>query len=137
MRYLIIILLLTSCSANWHLKQSKRHLKIAEQKGAVIMPDTVYVERRVIVPEVKTDTIFHALEGDTVFITKDKLKIKYVRLAGDSVFIEGKCDPDTVKINVPVTITKNISAPCWPKWWLIVAVLATIGVMVLFRNVGR
>ena len=44
-RYAILSLLLfTSCSANYHLNQAKRHLKIAEQKGADIKNDTTFIK---------------------------------------------------------------------------------------------
>lgn len=42
--YLIALILLSSCSANYHLNQAKRHLKIAEQKGADIKNDTTFIK---------------------------------------------------------------------------------------------
>lgn len=55
---------------------------------SVTIHDTV----RVIVPEVKVDTVVKVNKLlDTVFIEKDQLKVK-VWMKGDDVFIEGKCD---------------------------------------------
>lgn len=114
-----IVLLLSGCSASWHLKK-------AIQKGALVSSDTVYVEKSVIVPEVTTDTIFHSVAGDTVRIERERLKIKYVRLPGDSVYVEGKCESDTIFVKTPVYVKTEIKAPPskW-KWWHIV--LAAFG----------
>jgi hypothetical protein len=142
MRTLIILsslLILSACSSNFHLKRAEHHLKKAQLKGAVIEADTVYIKKTVFVPEVKTDTVFHSEEGDTVFISKDRLKIKYVRLPGDSVFIEGKCESDTVVVKVPVTITKTIKPNkgfwFYFPWLLFVLALAAVAYFLrTFKN---
>jgi UDP-3-O-[3-hydroxymyristoyl] glucosamine N-acyltransferase len=133
---LAVVLIISGCSANHHLRRAKYHEKLAIAKGAVIKHDTVFIEKAVIVPEVTTDTIFKSLAGDTVRIEKDRLKIKYVRLPGDSVFIEGKCESDTVTITVPITITKEISAPkgFWYYFPWILVIIGVIAVYQLFRR---
>jgi hypothetical protein len=130
---LILVWCVMSCSANYNLKRMKYHERMAIAKGAVIIHDTVFVEKVVTVPEVKTDTVFESIEGDTVFISKDRLKIKYINLPGDSVFIQGKCESDTVIIKVPVTITKEITAPKGFKDYLPwILVVLTIGAATYF-----
>lgn len=79
-------------------------------KGGKVTADTLYKTITVTTQEVKTDTIFKPLPGDTVTITKDKLKIKYVKLPADSVYIYAEHKPDTVKIKVPYTVTKEIKS---------------------------
>lgn len=108
MRFLLLALILCSCSANYHLRRSDRHLKKAIDLGAVVKSDTVYKFIEIPVPAVSYDTVFQSEEKDTVYISKDRLKIKYVNLPGDSVFIEGKCEADTIIQKVPITITKEI-----------------------------
>lgn len=82
--------------------------------------DTVYKEVPFYVDSVRVDSVFVAQVGDTVIIEKEKLKLKYVRLPGDSVYIEAECEADTVYQKVPVTVTKIISAKSdWLKWLLI------------------
>lgn len=134
LKYVPVLLILASCGPSYHLRRAEHHLKKAELKGAIIKVDTVYIEKQVFVPEVKTDTIFKTKEGDTVYISKEKLKIKYVKLPGDSVYLEGKCEADTVKINVPVTITKEISAPkgfwYYFPWLLFVLALAAVAYLI-------
>lgn len=61
-----------------------------------MIADTVLIKDTVKINSVSKDTVFKNHLGDTVFINKDRLHIKYVQLPGDSVFINGKCD--TIKI---------------------------------------
>lgn len=137
MRIILFILLamsLSSCGVGHYLRKAERALKKAEQLGAVITPDTVYKEIPVMVPEVHTDTVFKSVEGDTVIIEKDRLKIKYVRLPGEKVYIEGECEADTVRVTVPVTVTREIKTKGRPTWWdFIIMVLVCLVIGYGFR----
>ncbi len=112
MRYLVFLLIiLSSCAsnkANRKLKRANRLIAQAEQLGAKVHADTVYKKIPVYIDSVRVDSIFTAKPGDTVYMEKDRLKIKYIRLAGDSVYIEGKCDSVTVIKEVPISVTKEI-----------------------------
>lgn len=112
------LIVLTACSP-------EKLLQMAEKKGAKVTTDTVFQERLVYVPSVTHDTTFTSLPGDTVTITKDRLQVKYVRLPGDKVYIQGTCLPDTIKISVPVEVTRTISAG-YSKWQMIGAVFGGI-----------
>lgn len=117
---IISLIALVSCGPNYYLKRAERNLKKAEQLGAKITPDTVYIERNIFIPEVSKDTIFQAIKGDTVFIHKDRLSIRYIKLQGDSVFIRGQCRDSIIKIKEPVYINKTITAECGLPWWVYV-----------------
>ena len=54
-----------------------------------------------VIKETKVDTTFVPTPGDTVIIHKDKLTIKYLRMPGDTVWLEGVVAPDTVIVKVP------------------------------------
>jgi hypothetical protein len=114
MKYLsciLLVLFFTGCAsnkANRKLKRAEKLIAQAEQLGVKWHTDTVFKEIPVFIPQVRTDTIFTSSVGDTVVIQKERLQIKYVRLPGDSVFIDGKCDSLTVIKEVPVTVTKEI-----------------------------
>lgn len=109
--FISLVLFLSSCSPQAKLRRADRLIKEAIASGASWKSDTVYVEKTVLVPEVKIDTVFTSLVGDTVTITKEKLRIKYVKLPGDSVYIEGKVIQDTLIIEVPVSVDNEIKAP--------------------------
>lgn len=125
-----LILLLSSCSAGFHLKQAKMHLKKAEQKGAVITPDTVFVTKEVIVPEVKFDTVLRDVNFyDTITVTKDKIVTKFkINVQTKEVFVQTICPPDTLRIKVPVTVTNDIVAgKAGMELWLWILAAACIG----------
>lgn len=139
MRFLLLALILCSCSANYHLRRAEYHLKKADLKGAITTADTVYKFIEIPVPAVSYDTVFQSEENDTVYISKDRLKIKYVNLPGDSVFIEGKCEPDTIIQKVPITITKEIkpNKGFWYYFPWVLFVLALGAIAYFIRSFRR
>lgn len=127
MRYILIVIVLCSCSSASKLRRAEKLIKQAEEMGATWHVDTVTVKIPYAVPEIHVKEVHHALPGDTVRLIKDRLQIKYVRLKGDSVFIEGKCKSDTVMVEVPVTIVKTIKAKQgFSLWQLIVLALVML-----------
>ncbi len=131
----LLILTLISCGPTQKLKRAERLLAKAGELGAKWHSDTVYQDVTVLVPSVTHDTTFTSLPGDTVTLTKDRLQVKYVRLPGDSVFIEGTCLPDTVRISVPVEVTRTIEAgyTVWDilKWCLFTGVVVFLAIQAL------
>lgn len=55
MRLIILAILLSSCGASYHLKKAKKHMLLAEAKGADITRETVYDTVKVVV-EVSGDS---------------------------------------------------------------------------------
>jgi hypothetical protein len=121
--YCIILALtavLTACGPASKLRRAEKLIQKAELQGAKWKIDTVWVERQVFVPEIGVDTLIISKPGDTVVISKDRLQVKYVRLRGDTVFVDAKCLPDTVKVTVPVTVTKEIVVHGRLRWYHLV-----------------
>ena len=78
------------------LRKAERKIeKLTIKYPQLLQKDTLYDTISIITKEVKMDTSFIDVPGDTAFVYKDKLKIKYVRI-NDSIYIEGKCESDTV-----------------------------------------
>jgi hypothetical protein len=127
--WVIIGIILSSCSPATRLRRAEKLIKKAEEQGAVWTVDSVRVEVPVFVPETRVDSIFVSKPGDTVTLIQDRLKVKYVRLPGDSVFIEGKCEADTIKIKQTVTINKTIKAQGWLRWWHLL-IAAGVGLLI-------
>lgn len=100
---MVILWILTSCGPAYHLKKAK-------EKGAEVTTDTIYQDVKVFIPLVKLDTVFRSMPGDTVTIVKDRLQMKYVQIQGGTVYLQGKCLPDTVKVKVPYAVTTTIKA---------------------------
>lgn len=125
----IALCLLCSCSAE------KRLLRLLERnpdlRDTVVVHDTITA----IVEYVRTDTVFRDVPGDTVTLTKDRLTVRYVRMPGDTVYLEGECKGDTVvqviEREVPVVQpTKTVTEQRIP-WWLIAIAVGSMGVAVI------
>lgn len=123
MKHLLLILtclFISGCSANWHLKRSKRHEKIALQKGAEIKTDTVYATVGLPTPEIRVDTVFRDVKFlDTLILTKENVVTRVkVNPVLRTVYVNTMVKPDTIKVRVPVTVEKVIYAPDKGlKWW--------------------
>jgi hypothetical protein len=126
--FLLLSMLMTSCYTK---KQAIN--KFCHQ-------DSVRVEIRivdtVIVKEIKADTIF-SINIDSVFIQKDKLQIKYLR-KNDTIYLEGKCEADTIIKEIPVNISVPCNCPPIPElpWYIIarnwiIYFFAAIGFLVI------
>lgn len=100
---LTLILLLSSCSAQWHLTKAIKKDPTILEKDTLVVTDTV-----VSPPVVITDTAI-TKQHDTIVVQKEKLKIRIVKRA-DTLIIEGKCDSDTIvrTIEVPYETIKYV-----------------------------
>ena len=104
----LTLILLASCAsapqrAQRQLSKALDHLKRAQELDPSITLTRIdTVTKEVYIPKVSTDSIFVAKQGDTVVIHKDRLTVKYVKLAGDTTYIEGECAADTVYVKIPV-----------------------------------
>ena len=98
---LILILSLTSCSAQWHLKK-------AVQKDPMILErDTLVVTDTVVSPPVAiTDTVIMK-QHDTITLVKDRLRVKIVKV-NDTITIDAICDSDTIISIVEVPYEKIV-----------------------------
>ncbi len=98
---LIVLSLLTSCSATWHLNQAvKKDPRILE-RDTLVVKDTV-----VVPPVVITDTVT-TRQHDTIVVEKDRLKVRIVKRL-DTLIIEGQCDSDTIVRTIEVPYEKVV-----------------------------
>lgn len=129
---LILLFILSSCGCNYYLKK-------AEQKcGTRHIQDTILVHDTIAIRESRIDTILRPILFDTVYINKDRVHLKYVKLPGDSVFIQAKCDTVLVVRTIKVPYEKITLRPAWWRnstLWLIVIIVSFIlfGVVQVIR----
>lgn len=113
MRYLLIILLLASCSP------IKRFTRLIEKYPYLITTDTVVIKDTITlyVPEVHTDTVVTIKElTDTITITKDRVTVKAWYVPKEKkVYIQGKCDP----IYITKIVERKVPIKYYEKypWW--------------------
>lgn len=118
----IIAILLASCGPASKLRRAERLINKAEELGAKWHIDSIRVEVPVFIIETRVDSIFIQKQGDTVVLEKERLKVKIMRLPGDTVKVEAECSADTVRVQVTKVITTTIEAKSGLGWyWLIVA----------------
>lgn len=113
MRYIIIALLLISCSAQ------KRFTRLITKHPELLTVDTLVVHDTITlyVPEVKTDTVVTVQQLiDTVVLTKDRVTVKTWYVPKEKkVYIQGKCDP----VYVTKIVEKKIPVKYYERypWW--------------------
>ena len=85
MKYLIIALIITSCSSQFYINKSKRAIVKAIDKGAVLKPsnDTLYVNDTIILTEI-------VKQGDTIYKTVTKTVERVVYQTGEIRYISKK-----------------------------------------------
>jgi hypothetical protein len=101
---LITIVLLSSCSAQWHLKRA------VKKDPTLLNTDTIAIVDTVVTPPVTlTDTVITRTQ-DTVVVQKDKLKVQVVR-SYDTIMVDAVCESDTivqiVEVPVPSVVMKD------------------------------
>lgn len=99
MRILLVFILLTSCTAAFHVRQAKRHIVKAQAKGATFGTDTSY---RYIY---RTDTLWNEItkEKEVIRSVIDSVPvlhdvIKYVPLTRYQERIQYKLKRDTLRV---------------------------------------
>ena len=98
---LILIMSLTSCSAQWHLK------KAVHKDPTILEKDTLVVTDTVVSPPVAiTDTVIMK-QHDTITLVKDRLRVNIVKV-NDTITIDAICDSDTIISIVEVPYEKII-----------------------------
>lgn len=126
---LFATLILSGCSAEWHLSRAiKKDPSILKTK-TMIVTDTVVTEPIVVRDTVTTSKV------DTIEIIKDKFHVKIMRNY-DTLIIDGGCESDTIvrtlEVEVPVVIYKeqNKLLNKTYKWtFYIVVIMLTIGII--------
>lgn len=136
--WLFLALCLVSCSPAAKLRRAEKLIRKAELEGAVWSSDTIFKEIPVFINSVTLDTLLIAAPKDTITLTRDRLTVRFVDLPGDTVWISGECDSLTIIKEVPVTITKVITAPqkglkVW-QWIVIALIFGLVLGMILNRK---
>jgi len=109
---LILVLSLTSCSAQWHLRKAVRKDPMILKKDTLVVQDTF-----VVPPVVLKDTVT-LKQHDTITITKDRMRVKIVKV-NDTLIIDAICDSDTIVRTIEVPYEKIVyveKATFWDKF---------------------
>ena len=128
MKHLLIILLLSSCSATWHLQQA-----IAKDPSILLEPKTITLIDTVYSNSIRVDTLAHFIR-DTFTIEKDRLMVQIKRIH-DTLIISAECRADTVEVIREVQLPAQIKYIEKPRWQMILRWVLFAGfVLFLMRN---
>jgi hypothetical protein len=132
---LIAILYCLICSCYTKHQAIEKFCKQDTANVLVTIHDTILID------SIQVDTVFNDTI-DSVYITKDKLEIVYIKKFG-KVYIEGKCKGDTIYYEKKVLVEVPIDCPkqSWfdqmvleAKWWILVII--AILILVIFKRNG-
>jgi len=102
MRYLILILLLSSCSATWHINRA------IKKDPSILKPDTIikYDTTIIFKDRILYDT-FVTTEYDTVVMQDSFVYTKVIRIK-DKIKVYTKCKGDTIRIKETITLPPRV-----------------------------
>lgn len=130
MRYLVLLLLLASCTPQ------KRLDRLIRRHPELVRVDSVKIVDTVITRDVSVDTMRVMNTHDTFIVNRDRLTVQVIRHQ-DSIYVFGKCAADTVVIerNVPVRVVEASTDEGVLKW-LVPVLLVVIMLMLFARRIG-
>jgi len=121
----VILLLLSGCSASWHVRKAQKKDPSLFVRDTVTTVDTVWIEVS------KVDTLFK-YQFDTVEFWKDSVFVKYFYQPIDStVYIEVDC-PDQQTITKTNTVTEVITLKPTLAQYLKVFIISLVVLAAIF-----
>ncbi len=123
MRYLILLLFLSSCTPQ------KRLERLIRKHPELVRVDSVKIIDTVITRSVSIDTMQVMNTYDTFIVNRDRLTVQVIRHQ-DSIYVYGKCAGDTVVLErkVPVRIIEVKESTTVP-WWVYVFLILVLVVL--------
>lgn len=135
LKYAVAILLLTSCSASWHIKRAiKKDPSLLHSRDTVLVHDTVITTKE----RVLYDSFFTTCY-DTVTIEDSFVYTRVIR-KDNVIKVYTKCKSDTVRITtkipfqLPPKVVKNNMTDLETAFWAIVILLLLI---IIIRFVSK
>jgi hypothetical protein len=143
MKYIFLLLILSSCGPGFHVKRAKMHTLKAIAKGADVKTDTIFKEIVLKVPGVKVEFIPKPLVvNDTLYFEKDRVitKVLVKNMPGktNTVYVTTDCPDTRIESKVPVTVNQKITAKKGIGWeWLLICYIAGIVTCMLWPIIRK
>jgi len=123
-----ILVLLTSCSADWHLQRA------IKKDPTIVQPQTIIIDTIVVTESHAIHDTFVSTEYDTMVVEDSFVYTQIIR-ERDVIKVYTKCKGDTIRItksvNVPQVIYKERTKP-----WELITIWAFI-VLLLFGLIRK
>jgi hypothetical protein len=135
--YFLSVLLLTGCSAEWHLSKAVSKNPQLMKSMTMTVTDTVVTE-----PIAVRDTVTIS-QVDTVEIVKDRFRVKIMR-SYDTLIIDGGCDADTIVRTISVAVPQLVVGETrfqrvqrYTFWGLVVLLLIAISLAIIRKSLFK
>ncbi len=128
LKYAVAILLLTSCSASWHLKRAiKKDQSLLNGGDTVLVHDTQFVTKE----RVLTDSFFTTCY-DTITL-EDSFVFTQVIRRDNVIKVYTKCKSDTVRITtkIPFKLPPTVTYKNDPFWKSLAVALGTLLLLII------
>jgi hypothetical protein len=128
LKYAFAILLLTSCSASWHLKRAiKKDPSLLNGGDTVLVHDTQFVTKE----RVLTDSFFTTCY-DTITL-EDSFVFTQVIRRDNVIKVYTKCKSDTVRITtkIPFKLPPTVTYKNDPFWKSLAVALGTLLLLII------
>jgi hypothetical protein len=128
LKYAVSILLLTSCSASWHLKRAiKKDPSLLNGGDTVLVHDTQFVTKE----RVLTDSFFTTCY-DTITL-EDSFVFTQVIRRDNVIKVYTKCKSDTVRITtkIPFKLPPTVTYKNDPFWKSLAVALGTLLLLII------
>lgn len=128
--FIVLLLIISSCSASWHIKKAKKLDPSLFEVKTEIQRDTITLEVPVVRELVKIDTLVELVQVDP--ITKIRTVIKY-KIQNDTIMIDCP-DPEIVTVTETITETVTIMPTLWEKLQYMVYGLVALVILALVKK---
>ena len=132
---LFVILILSGCSAEWHLSRAVR------KNPELLKSQTVNVTDTIVLPGVELMDTVILKQVDTITLVKDRFRVKIMR-SFDTLIIDGGCDSDTIVRTVQVVVPQLVRSESrmqkvqrFTFWSFVSLLLIAIAVVIVRRSI--
>lgn len=126
--FLIAAVMAICVACNPQKRLNRLLMRYPELRDTVVIHDTV----EAVVEYVRADTVVRWKDGDTIYLTKDRLRVRTV-IDHDTVWQMGECLADTIRVpyRVEVPVVQPLRTIAQIPWWYWVMVGALILAVIL------
>lgn len=111
--------MLTSCSAQWHLKRA------VAKDPTIVRMQPVVVDTTVIT-EIRASKGAFVIDRDTSLLFEQKGVKTQIKVVSDTFYVETICPPDTIRIQKEIFVPKVVYQEKWSTFDLVKLILVTI-----------
>lgn len=122
----ITALMLTNCSASFHLKRAIAKDPSIVQSQPIIIDTTV-------ITEIRVSKGSFVIEGDTALLLEQKGVKTEIRVVNDTFWVETTCPPDTIRIQKEILVPKVVYQEKFSNFDLVKLIISLLVIVSLIN----